>query len=176
MYLCYIDESGTPDIPGNTSHFVLAGVSLPIWHWVDADREISQIIARYGLADEELHTAWLLRPYLEQSRIANFARLSRTARRSAVQRARNAHLLQLQQGRGRRKTYQQVRKNYKHTDPYVHLTSDERKQLVGEIASCVGQWGFARLFAECINKVHFDPLRTGCTIEEQAFEQIVSRL
>ena len=24
MYLCYIDESGTPDIPGNTSHYVLA--------------------------------------------------------------------------------------------------------------------------------------------------------
>ena len=31
MYLCYIDESGTSDIPGNTSHFILAGLSLPIW-------------------------------------------------------------------------------------------------------------------------------------------------
>ena len=34
MYLCYIDESGTSDIPGNTSHLILAGLSLPIWHWV----------------------------------------------------------------------------------------------------------------------------------------------
>ena len=24
MYLCYIDESGTPELPGNSSHFVLA--------------------------------------------------------------------------------------------------------------------------------------------------------
>jgi hypothetical protein len=33
MYLCYIDESGTPESSGNTSHFVLAGISIPIWHW-----------------------------------------------------------------------------------------------------------------------------------------------
>ena len=63
MYLCYIDESGTPDIPGSTSHFVLAGISIPIWHWRDADREISRIMNRYGLAGEELHTAWLLPGY-----------------------------------------------------------------------------------------------------------------
>jgi hypothetical protein len=30
MYLCYIDESGTPQIPGNTSHFILAGLAIPI--------------------------------------------------------------------------------------------------------------------------------------------------
>ncbi len=113
MYLCYIDESGTPDVPGNTSHFVLAGVSLPIWHWVDADREISEILARYDLGDQELHTAWLLRPYLEQSRIANFAGLSRAERRSAVTRARTEHLLQLQRRRGNQKAYRQARKNYK---------------------------------------------------------------
>ena len=59
MYLCYIDESGTPEIPGNTSHFVLAGLSMPIWHWRDADREITQVLARYGLADQEFHTAAL---------------------------------------------------------------------------------------------------------------------
>ncbi|MXW47489.1 MAG: hypothetical protein F4Z97_02385 [Gammaproteobacteria bacterium] len=27
MYLCYVDESGTLDIPDNTSHFVLAALS-----------------------------------------------------------------------------------------------------------------------------------------------------
>lgn len=175
MYLCYIDESGTPDVPGNTSHFVLAGISLPIWHWSDADREVSRILARYDLAGQELHTAWLLRPYLEQSRISNFAQLSYGARRSKVQRARNAHLLQLQQSRGRHKAYKQARKNYKSTESYVHLTYDERVQLTQDVAECVAQWGFARLFAECINKIHFDPSKTGCTIEEQAFEQVVSR-
>ncbi|MCU7837088.1 MAG: DUF3800 domain-containing protein [gamma proteobacterium symbiont of Taylorina sp.] len=41
MYLCYIDESGTSSIPGNTSHFVLAGISVPIWHWKTCDKDIS---------------------------------------------------------------------------------------------------------------------------------------
>lgn len=161
MYLCYIDESGTPDVPGNTSHFILAGIALPIWHWVDADREISKVLEKFDLAGEELHTAWLMRPYLEQARIANFAGLSHTARRSAVKSARTAHLLQLQRGPGRRKAYLQARKNYRHTDAYIHLTRDERRQMVSEAADCVGRWGFARLFAECINKIHFDPLRSG---------------
>lgn len=31
------------------------------------------------------------------------------------------------------------------------------------------------MFAECIDKVHFDPARTTRTIDEQAFEQVVSR-
>ena len=46
MYLYYTDESGTSDIPGNTSHFVLAGVSIPIWHWRDADGEVIAIEQR----------------------------------------------------------------------------------------------------------------------------------
>jgi hypothetical protein len=31
------------------------------------------------------------------------------------------------------------------------------------------------LFAECIDKLHFDPNRGGRSIDEQAFEQVVSR-
>jgi len=38
MYLCYVDESGTPDIPGNTSHFVLDGIFTPVWHWKKCER------------------------------------------------------------------------------------------------------------------------------------------
>lgn len=174
MYLCYIDESGTPDVPGNTSHFVLAGIALPIWRWRDADRQIAGIMARYDLAEAELHTAWLLRPYIEQRRIQNFEQLGRTARRAAVERERNTHLLKLQQT-GPRRTYQQARKNYGHTKDYVHLTYDERVSLVREVADCIANWGYARLFAECIDKLHFDPNRTARTIEEQGFEQVVSR-
>lgn len=33
----------------------------------------------------------------------------------------------------------------------------------------------ARLFAECIDKIHFDPNRSGKAVDEQAFEQVVSR-
>ena len=174
MYLCYIDESGTSDTPGNTSHFVLAGVSLPIWHWRDADRDIMAIKIRYGLADEEIHTAWLLRKYLEQSRINNFDALSRAQRRSEVTKSRTSHLLQLQKSNSNR-AYRQARKNYAHTNAYIHLTLQERQHLVEEVADCVSRWGFARLFAECINKCHFDPARAQRSVDEQAFEQVVSR-
>ena len=76
MYLCYIDESGTSGIPGNTSHFILAGLSIPIWRWPDCDAQINAIKKQYNLADTEIHTAWILRAYLEQSKIANFQSLS----------------------------------------------------------------------------------------------------
>jgi Protein of unknown function (DUF3800) len=41
------------------------------------------------------------------------------------------------------------------------------------VADTIARWGFARLFAEC--KTHFDPKRTGRTVDEQAFEQVVTR-
>lgn len=174
MFLCYIDESGTPDTPGNTSHFVLVGLSVPIWHWRDADRAISKVLAKYGLDGKELHTAWILRTYLEQRKIKDFKKLDWTDRRTAVAKYRNAHLLQLQQAQ-KHKTYKQIRKNYRQTEAYVHLAHDERQKLVQEIADTVGNWGFARLFAECIDKIHFDPIKTKRSINEQAFEQVVSR-
>src|SRR4051812_23787282 len=96
MYLCYIDESGTSDVPGNTSHFVLAGISVPIAQWRNADREISLALSRYGLENEELHTAWLARKYLEQSKIPNFQALDWNDRRAAVTRYRTTELLRLQ--------------------------------------------------------------------------------
>ena len=58
---------------------------------------------------------------------------------------------------------------------YIHLTFDERKKFVSEIAKLIGKWSFARLFAECIDKLHFDPAKAKTTVDEQAFEQIVSR-
>lgn len=174
MYLCYIDESGTSSIPGNTSHFVLAGVSVPIWHWRDADRDITTIKTKYGLSDAEIHTAWLLRKYLEQSRIRDFDALDRFQRRSEVRRARNNHLLTLQRIHNSR-AYRQAKKNYAHTDAYIHMNLDERRNFVQEIADCIASWGFARLFAECIDKTHFVPSRSQRSVDEQAFEQVISR-
>jgi hypothetical protein len=175
MYLCYVDESGTSDIPGNTSHFVLAGLSIPIWHWRTSDRDISDILNRYGLSGNELHTAWLLRNYLEQSRIPGFDQLSYASRRAAVEQARTRELLRLQANPQKRKAYQQQKKNFAHTNPYVHLTRQERLNLVREVADKVSSWGYARLFAECIDKNYFDPSKSRNTISEQAFEQVVSR-
>ena len=174
LQLCYVDESGTSDIPGNTSHFVLAGVSIPIWYWRQADSQVTSIKRQYDLQDSEIHTAWLLRKFLEQSRIAGFDTLTRDRRRTEVVKARKAHLLELQK-QNRQRTYQQTKKNYSKTNAYIHLTLEERSQFVNAVADCVSKWGFARLFAECVDKIHFDPEIARLSLDEQAFEQIISR-
>jgi hypothetical protein len=174
MHLCYVDESGTSSIPGNTSHFILAGLSVPIWHWNNCDAELNAIKRRYALDDAEIHTAWILRKYLEQSRIKSFEALNYEQRRFEVQKARNTHLLRLQRT-GNVGRYRQARKNYLKTASYIHLTWEQRRDFILEIAECVSNWGFARLFAECIDKLHFDSSRSKRSIDEQAFEQVVSR-
>jgi Protein of unknown function (DUF3800) len=47
--------------------------------------------------------------------------------------------------------------------------------LFERFADAISNWGYARLFAECIDKIHFDPTRGSRTVDEQAFEQVVSR-
>src|SRR5690606_33894142 len=174
MYLCYIDESGTPDVPGNTSHFVLLGISIPIWKWKYCESAISKIKAKYELVDSEIHTGWIARKYFEQSKIPNFETLSYQERASEVRKLRTAELLRLQKAKNP-KLYKQTQKNYKQTEAYIHLTQIERNHLIKELAELVGSWGFARIFAECVDKIHFDPSKTKYSIDEQAFDQLVSR-
>ena len=175
MYLCYLDESGTTGASdGDTSHFILAGLSIPIWHWRDADRDVSRVLSAYRLADTELHTAWMLRKYIEQSRIADFDQLAFADRRREVRRHRSNELSRLA-GRANDVRRRRTRKLHRNTEAYVHLTWEERRRAVREVAETVSQWGFARLFAECVDKTHFDPARAQRSVSEQAFEQVVSR-
>lgn len=174
MYLCYIDESGTPELTGNTSHFILAGISIPIWHWQKFEKEIKAIQAFYDLEGTEIHTAWILRPYIEQSRINNFEKMNHAQRRSEVESQRKSELLRLQRTKNP-KLYKQVKKNYIKTDQYIHLTQKERADYILDLAKCIARWKSARLFAECIDKVFFDPHKAQRTPDEQGFEQLVSR-
>ncbi len=175
MHLCYLDESGTIGTStGETSHFVLASISIPIWHWRDADREISQVLEAYGLANAELHTAWMLRKYLEQSRIPEFEQLNAADRRKAVNRRRKSDLGRMS-GPANNARRKRAHKLFRKTEAHVHLTWEERRKAVLEVAQTVSQWGFARLFAECVDKSHFDPALSRRSIDEQAFEQVVSR-
>lgn len=173
MQICYIDESGTPDIPGNTSHYILAGLSVPDRFWRNHHRQLEAVKHRYGLADGEIHVAWMMRPYVEQQGIAGFDTMPHDQRRSEVRKARTAELYRIQRENNNR--YKQVRKNYRQTDSYIHLSLSERRDLVRELANLISSWGVVRLFAECINKVHFDPTIASQTVHEQAFEQVVSR-
>jgi hypothetical protein len=175
MYLCYIDESGTPEISGNTSHFILAGIAIPIWKWKIAEKDISNIKSKYLLSDAEIHTGWILRPYLEQKKIANFAKLSYSQRRSEIEKIRKSELLRLQKSHKTNKLYHQTKKNYKQTSSYIHLTFEDRKKFIEDLSKVVSGWGFARIFAECIDKIFFDPSKSSQSISEQAFEQVISR-
>ena len=173
MHLCYIDESGTPDVPGNTSHYVLAGLSVPDEYWKSHHTQLERIKRNYGLENDEIHVAWMMRAYLEQRQINDFELMNAARRRSEVRKKRTAELLRLQKIDNKR--YKQTKKNYKKTEAYVHLTHDERRQAVTDIAQLISDWGVVRLFAECIDKVHFDPFLANTTVHEQAFEQVVSR-
>ena len=174
MYLCYIDESGTSDLPGNTSHYVLAGLSIPIQEWRACDLQIESIKARFALDDAEIHVAWLLRKYLEQSKIEAFASLDHLQRRAKVEALRKTEILRLQRT-GNPNHYHRTKKDYRQTESYIHLTLEERRQFVVDLARCLSGWDFARLFAECIDKIYFNQAIANKTIPEQSFEQLVSR-
>ncbi len=75
----------------------------------------------------------------------------------------------------RSKAHRHAKKNYAHTKPYIHLNLEQRQGFAHENADCVANWDFARLFAECIDKVHFDPQCAQKSCDEQAFEQLISR-
>jgi hypothetical protein len=173
MYLCYIDESGTSDIPGNTSHFILAGLAIPANFWKKCDGDIFLLKRKWNIEDAEIHTGWMLRPYLEQTKIHNFNNFDFEKRKREVLSFRKNELYRLQ--KVNRKAYHQAKKNFRMTDPYVHLNYIERKKVIFELSEIICQWGFARLFSECIDKAFFDPNLTSRTVDEQSFEQVVSR-
>lgn len=173
VYFCYVDESGTPHIPGNTSHYVLCGVSVPVKYWKEVDKAIHQIKCKYGIADAEIHTGWIMRAYIEQSKIVDFGKLSYDERRSEVLKYRKSEIFRLQKSKSL--ALKQVQKNYKHTEPYIHLTYEERINFLEEIADYIGRRSYIRIFAECVDKVFFDPRKSKLSIDEQALEQLVSR-
>lgn len=174
MYLCYVDESGVPQIPGNTSHFILCGLAIPAEYWKKCDTEMCSLKQRWNLVNSEIHTAWMARPYLEQNKIPDFAFLDQAGRIGAINQYRKTELFRLQRINNR-KQYHQQKKNFSQTASYVHLTFEERQSFLKEMADLIASWDFARLFAECIDKAFFDPVKARQPVDEQAFEQLVSR-
>ena len=107
-------------------------------------------------------------------KIGWFESLSHEQRRAEVTRLRTAEIYRVRSlGDARRNS--ELKKNYKKTEPYIHLTLSERRRAILEIAVLVGRWNWARLFAECVDKTHFDPARAQRSVGEQAFEQLISR-
>lgn len=175
MLICYIDESGTPEIPGTTSHYVLAGIAIPIAKWKAYESAIRKVKSKYDLQRKEVHSAYIPRPIIEQNHITDFDKLTYQDRRTAVLKLRNKELLRLKSSPKTHKQYQQTKKNYRQTEDYIHLTDAERKGLLVELSEMISKWSDVRLFADCIDKIHFDEAKAKRTIDEEAFIQVISR-
>lgn len=171
MQLCYIDESGNAN-GADTSHFVLAGLSVPDEFWKFHRNQLETIKIRYELQNVEIHTAWMLKKYRVQDQISGFSSMSFTDRRVAV--AQQITLVK-NQSKQRKNKPQRLNRDFQRISNYTHLTLKERRQAIYDIAELISKWDVVRLFAECIDTDNFDPTRNPRSINEQAFEEIVSR-
>lgn len=172
MYLCYLDESGTPEDPA-TKHFVLSGVAIPAENWKQIDAGITAIKTRYGLDRSEIHTGWMLRSYNTQDAIPGFDALSWGDRRASIQGRRTARLAELASNP---KKLERKRLFYRKTHPYIHLTRNERREVIFEIARIFAADREARLFGCAIDKAWFNAVPSRrLPMFEFAFDSIVNR-
>jgi len=173
MHICYLDESGTPQTnPGTTPYFVLLGFAISANDWRQKDAEISRVFNAHNLYGE-MHTAWMARAYAEQDRIPGFAALSPDDRRAAVMVERTKDLgAALLRGRGD-SSANTLRKNFKKTEAYIHLTHAERIAILRATADAIGGWEDAVIFADAQQKA----ANVGAEqrILDNAFEQVVTR-
>jgi hypothetical protein len=153
---------------------VLVGLSIEAWDWKGQDRDVSAIKRSVGLAGAEVHTGWMTRRYLEQEKIPDFASLDSPARRLVVRNARDAQLIKTQALKGS-KAAAELRKNYRKTDAYIHLTLDQRMDFLRQLADLIGSWGNTRLFCHAIDKTSFGTTPPTIPPREEAFTQVVTR-
>jgi hypothetical protein len=171
MYFCYLDESGTPQLEAQTSHFILLGLAIPAAAWHVMDRRVNAIKARYGLTDIEVHTGYIARRFPEQEHIPNFDKLDAIQRRAAVHAERRKSLIKAAAVKSMHRL-KALKKSYAKTADYVHLSHKQRIQLLQALADEIGSWKTARLFAEAVDKTAVPP---GTDIFEKSFEQLVTR-
>ena len=174
MRICYLDESGTPELSGQTTHFVLLGLSVPASSWKKKDAEITAIKRKYGLQGQEIHTAWIARRFQEQEVVPAFQDLTYDERRTAVRTERDRRLTSRAAIRGLDRV-STLRKNFAKTEPYAHLTHTERQALLSELADAVNGWDDCALFAEATDKTVFGRVPPATPPFEEGFTQVVSR-
>lgn len=177
MYICYVDESGVSDLSGGTSHFILLGLSIPATRWKQYDRALLDAKEAHGLAGCEIHTAWMARRYPEQERIASFDTLTADARRQAVIHERKIDAAKAAV-RGDASVKSLV-KNYRKSEPYVHLSYQQRQDALLAFSTVVGSWTDCVHFADAAEKSAMGaaspPGAILGTAADFAFEQLVTR-
>lgn len=174
MYICYIDESGIVESVPDNSHFVLVGFAVRADFWRQQDQAVIELKQKFGLERAEIHTAWMLRRYLEQESIPGFDGMDHAERRRRVQAARRSLLNRIELI-GSRKKLKSFSVFYRKTDGFIHLTLAERRECLRGLADLIGSWGHARIFSEAIDKNSFGGRAPKDPLHEQAFDQVVSR-
>lgn len=174
MYLCYLDESGSPDDPNN-QHFVLVGMALPAHAWKQFDGAIASIKRPYGIEEAEIHTGWMMRPYSHEGKISSFSTLGWDERRLAVSKLRQARESALAAAGDALRLKRAVIERKK-TAAYVHLTHEERVAVVRKISERVSSWQDVRLFGGAIDRAWFNKTPRHLGMFEFAFDNIVNRL
>ena len=167
MFFCYLDESGSPSLNDPTSHFVLLGLAIPAETWKSKDTQVTLVKGKYALQDAEIHTGWMARDFREQRTIPGFEGLDWSQRRKAVLGIRALNLARPRDN----KQQASLLKDYKKTEQYIHLTREERKACLLELAELVRSWKDARIFCEARDKIHAPSSK----LFDIAFEQIVTR-
>jgi hypothetical protein len=177
MFLLYMDESGvTQRHPTQTSHYVMIGMAVHVGTWFALTQRVRGLKKSYALDGNtealELHAAWMLRAYQEQSLIPNFEQLSFRARRDAVMQWREEHKRTTWPSLDKR-ALDQAKKAFRRTEPYVHLTRNEREELYSQALErvCSHRRGVT-LFGEAIEKQQLPP---GVDAAEEAFGKLVKR-
>jgi hypothetical protein len=162
MYLLYVDESGvTNPHPSQCRHFVMMGIAVHVGTWFALTSRVRNLKKIYALDGDteklELHALWLLRSFLEQSRIPRFADLSRRARYDAVQEWRRKHQEE-QWPISDKKTKDREKKAFRNTEPFIHLTREERERFCLEALKIVAEHRKGiTLFGQAIDKQSLPP-------------------
>lgn len=174
MNILYVDESGVEQLNAGTSHFVLLGVMVPMTEWKELDHEIHNIKANHDLDEVEVHTGWMCRAYAEQDSVPGFSSLSRNERIKAFERevSRRAGVIAVQ---GRKDRVRAYARNIRNIRPYAHLTLDQRKACLHDLATKLAGSPNVRIFGEAIKKDRFVPSLKHDSPYEQAFEQVLAR-
>lgn len=117
----------------------------------------------------------MLRSYREQQAIPGFEDMTYDERRAAVAQERVRKIAEYKANKGP-DALKALKKSYKNTEAYVHLTYAERKRFIFDLAAKIKGWSFLRIFAEIIDKDGYHPPRPNLTPADQAFERIVTRI
>ena len=176
MYICYLDESGSVENDGHSINFVYAGLAIPASTWKEKDNQITQIKKGYGLENSEIHTAWLIRKYTEQIKILNFENFSWEDRRREVNAFRQQQLVSYDIQGIPAKKRRSILKSYRETEAYIHLTLQERHELVAKICDAISAWEDSRVFFHAIKTEHYDITKNHAGgVYEDAFCQVLTR-